>query len=171
MCVALDLLFSVMRVLRSSLAFTALLALVPTGAFADATAFVGTTMTPASRLSKGFAAGVSLLIVGFEFEYSTTAEDVTEAAPSLKTGMGNILLQTPIPIGGVQFYATTGVGGYRERLGVRQETNIGMNTGGGAKISLAGPVRVRLDYRAFTLRGDPLHSTVHRLYAGLNLAF
>lgn len=148
-----------------------LLTLLPTEAFADATAFVGTTTTPARRLARGVAVGVGLLIVGFEFEYSNTSEDPIEGAPSLKTGMGNILLQTPIPIAGVQFYATTGAGGYREQLGTRQETQVGMNTGGGAKISLLGPVRLRLDYRVFNLRGEPLHATVHRVYAGLNLAF
>ena len=52
-----------------------------------------------------------------------------------------------------------------------QETHVGVNTGGGVKVSLLGPVRARLDYRLFKLRGDPLHSTVHRVYAGLNLAF
>ena len=85
--------------------------------------------------------------------------------------MGNVLLQTPIPIAGTQFYFTTGVGAYRERLDRRQETHVGMNTGGGAKISLIGPLRARLDYRFFKLQGDPLHSAVHRIYAGANLAF
>jgi hypothetical protein len=32
-------------------------------------------------------------------------------------------------------------------------------------------VRARVDYRVFNLRGEPLHSTVHRVYAGANLAF
>jgi hypothetical protein len=48
---------------------------------------------------------------------------------------------------------------------------VAVNTGGGVKISLLGPVKARVDYRVFKLRGDPLHSTVHRLYAGVNLAF
>jgi opacity protein-like surface antigen len=81
-------------------------------------------------------------------------------------------VQTPIPIGGVQFYATTGAGGFREKLGTtHQETNFAFNTGGGAKISLLGPLKARLDYRVIKLRGEPLHSTVHRLYAGVNLSF
>ena len=46
-----------------------------------------------------------------------------------------------------------------------------LDTGGGVKISLLGPVRVRLDYRVFSLQGDALHSAVQRVYAGLNLAF
>jgi hypothetical protein len=140
-------------------------------AFADATAFIGATTTPANRTAKGLAIGVGLLIVGFEFEYSSTGETPEEAAPSLRTGMGNVLLQTPFPVAGMQFYVTTGAGGYRENLGARQETHVGFNSGGGAKISLLGPVRARLDYRVFKLRGDPLHSVVHRIYAGVNLAF
>ena len=39
------------------------------------------------------------------------------------------------------------------------------------KISLAGPLRLRLDYRVFTLQGDALHSKPQRFYAGLNLKF
>jgi hypothetical protein len=149
----------------------ALFLLTSTRAFADATLFIGSTTTPDNRTAKGLAFGVGLLVVGFEFEFADTGESLEEAAPSLRTGMGNVLLQTPIPIAGMQFYVTSGGGLYRERLGVRQETHLGFNTGGGAKISLLGPIRVRLDYRVFNLRGDPLHSTVHRVYAGLNLAF
>lgn len=140
-------------------------------AFADATVFVGSTATPANRTAKGLALGVGLLIVGFEFEFAGTSEAPEDSAPALRTGMGNVLLQTPFPVAGIQFYVTTGAGLYRERLGLRQETNAGFNTGGGAKITLLGPIRVRLDYRVFKLRGEPLHSTVHRIYAGLNLAF
>jgi hypothetical protein len=140
-------------------------------AFADATAFIGTTTTPANRPTKGVAVGVGLLIVGFEFEYASVSESLEDAAPSLRTGMGNVLLQTPFPVAGMQFYVTTGAGLYRENLAERQETHAGFNTGGGAKISLFGPLRARLDYRVFKLRGEPLHSVVHRIYAGVNLAF
>ena len=140
-------------------------------AFADATAFIGSTMTPANRPAKGVAIGVGLVIIGFEFEYASTGETPEDAAPSLRTGMGNVLLQTPFPVAGMQFYVTTGAGGYRERLGTFQETHVGINTGGGAKISLLGPIRARIDYRIFKLRGEPLHSVVHRIYAGVNLAF
>jgi hypothetical protein len=154
------------------LLMTVLLVLgLATPALADATAFIGGTMTPANRTAKGLAIGVGLLVVGFEFEFSSTGETPEEAAPSLRTGMGNVLLQTPFPIAGMQFYFTTGAGGYRERLGSLQETHVGFNSGGGAKITLLGPLRARLDYRVFNLRGEPLHSVVHRVYAGVNLAF
>lgn len=157
---------------------TRLLTLVPllamlgvAPAYADVTVFVGSTTTPANRTAKGFAIGAGLLIVAFEFEYSDSAEDMVELAPRLRSGMGNVLLQTPIPLAGMQFYVTTGGGGYRETFGARQETHIGVNTGGGVKISLLGPIRARLDYRVFKLQGEPLHATVHRMYAGLNLKF
>jgi hypothetical protein len=140
-------------------------------AFADATAFIGSTTTPANRPTRGIAVGVSLFIVGFEFGYANASETPEDAAPSLWTGMGNVLLQTPIPVAGMQFYVTTGAGLYRESLGERQETHVGFNSGGGAKISLLGPLRARLDYRLFKLSGEPLHSVVHRIYAGINLAF
>jgi len=65
---------------------------------ADITAFLGATMTPANRHVSGLAVGFGLVIVGFEFEYASTTDDPQQGAPSLKTGMGNILLQSPVPI-------------------------------------------------------------------------
>ncbi len=53
----------------------------------------------------------------------------------------------------------------------RQETMFGVNTGGGVKISLIGPLRARVDYRVFSLKGDPLHDVVNRFYVGANLKF
>jgi hypothetical protein len=140
-------------------------------AFADVTAFIGTTSTPANRPARGFALGIGLLVVGFEFEYASTTEEADDAAPGLRTGMGNVLLQTPFAVFGMQPYFTTGGGVYRETLGTLSETQFGVNTGGGVKVSLLGPVRARIDYRVFHLRGEPLHDTVHRVYAGLNLRF
>jgi hypothetical protein len=133
------------------------------------------TTTPANRPAKGFAIGAGLMIVGLEFEYASTSEDVLEQAPALRTFMFNGLLQTPFPIAGLQFYGTAGGGLYRERLSAEPtnptETSVGINIGGGAKVSLAGPLRLRVDYRVFTLKGSPRHSNVQRLYAGLNLKF
>lgn len=159
-----------MRLTRHLLPTAILLALA-SPAFADATLFIGTTTTPANRSARGFAVGAGFLVVAFEFEYAHTSEDALEGAPSLRTGMGNVLLQTPVAIFGIQPYFTTGGGMYREQLDALSETSFAGNTGGGAKISLAGPVRARVDYRVLRLRGSALHSTVHRLYAGLNLKF
>lgn len=154
-----------------SAAVLAGLLLLPSTAAADVTAFIGINPTPVNRSVRGISAGVGLLVVGFEFEYANTSEDLAEAAPALKTFMLNGLVQTPIPVAGVQFYGTAGIGGYRETLATESETNVGMNVGGGIKMSLLGPLRLRLDYRIFTLRGDARHERPQRFYAGLNLKF
>jgi len=156
---------------RAILLALALVALSPHPAHADATVFLGANVTPSNRLAKGFAVETGLLVVGFEFEYAVTSDDASALAPSLKTGMGNLLLQTPVAIFGFQPYATAGVGIYHEELGARGDTGLGMNTGGGVKISLVGPLRLRVDYRVFNLGSGALHSPAHRIYLGLNLAF
>ena len=95
-------------------------------------------------------------------------------APALKTFMFNGLLQTPVPIARTQFYGTLGGGVYHETLSLVPDddrTNFGTNVGGGAKITLAGPIRLRLDYRIFSLRGTPRHTSTQRIYAGINLKF
>ena len=148
-----------------------LMASVSAPASADITAMLGTTTTPTTRATRGAAIGFGLLVFGVEFEYAHTSEDLLEGAPSLTTGVGNVLFQTPFPIFGIQPYFTTGGGMYRESLATRSETHFAVNEGGGVKVSLLGPVRARLDYRIFHLRGDPTHDTVHRFYAGLNLSF
>lgn len=144
---------------------------LPAAAAADITAFIGLTPTPETRSARGFAFGFGLLIVGFEVEYANAIEDTDEGSPSLQTGSGNILIQTPVDIAGMQLYGTAGGGLYRERLRTEQETSLSTNVGGGAKIRLAGPLRLRLDYRIFRLRGDALYQTYQRFYAGANLAF
>jgi opacity protein-like surface antigen len=146
-------------------------ALSPGTAFADITAFLGANTTPANRQVRGVAAGISLLIVAFEFEYAYTPDDPAAAAPSLRTGMGNVLLQTPFPVAGFQPYVTAGGGVYNESLGAHSDTNVGSNAGGGVKLNLVGPLRLRVDYRVFKLGSGALNSPAHRVYAGLNLNF
>jgi len=140
-------------------------------ALADITGFIGANVTPSNRLVRGIAAGGGLLIIGFEFEYADTTDDPAAHAPSLTTGMGNVLLQTPIAIFGFQPYFTTGGGVYKETLGTHEDTSFGLNTGGGVKISLIGPLRARVDYRVFKLGSGALNSPAHRVYVGLNLKF
>jgi hypothetical protein len=158
----------------SLLAAGALLLLTAAPARADLTAFVGATRTPVTRPVKGLAVGTGLIIVGFEVEYADTSEDLALLGPRLRTVMFNGLVQTPIPIARMQFYATAGGGLYRESFSTEpngSETNVGINVGGGAKISIAGPLRLRVDYRAFTLKGTPRYANVQRLYVGINLKF
>ncbi len=159
-----------MKTRLASAAITLCCVALPTPSSADATVFVGSARTPSNRTARGFALGMSLVLLGFEFEFSDSIEDQMAGAPSLRTGMFNVLLQTRAPIG-LQLYGTVGAGLYRERLGAVEETNGGINAGGGVKLTLAGPLRARVDYRVFTLQGNPLHRRPQRIYAGLNLAF
>jgi hypothetical protein len=142
--------------------------LVATPARADVTAFWGVSPTPETRSVRGFSAGLSLVVFGFEFEYANTAEDLTAGVPGLVTGMFNGLVQTPTS---TQFYLTAGGGVFRERLESTGETHVGTNIGGGVKINLVGPLRLRLDYRIFNLRGNALQTRPQRFYAGVNLTF
>ena len=148
--------------------------MLPATASADITGFLGANPTPTTRSVRGFAIGTGLVIVGFEFEYAHTSDDLENFAPELQTFMFNGLVQTPIPIARMQFYGTLGGGVYHETLSVEplnDQTNFGSNVGGGAKITIVGPLRVRVDYRIFNLHGSPRHDHVQRWYAGVNLKF
>lgn len=158
-----------MRRMLNVLAWLLVGLLVPAApARADFTTFLGVSTTPSARPAKGFAAGIGLIVIGFEFEYAGVAERVADQAPSLRTGMLNGLVQTPTK---TQLYLTAGGGFFRERLGTASETSVGTNLGGGIKFSLAGPIRLRVDYRVFNLRGSPRYAHPQRIYGGLNIAF
>jgi hypothetical protein len=159
------------RIIAIAATAIVLVAMAAAPARADATVFLGADTTPSNRPVKGFAAGMGLIIVAFEFEYATTSDDVAAAAPSLKTFMGDALLQTPIAIFGFQPYVTTGGGIYRETLGAHQDTSFGTNIGGGVKVSLAGPLRLRVDYRVFKLGSGGLCFPTPHLSSGLNPKF
>jgi len=174
-----------MRLLRLLPLIVILLAASARPALADATLFIGTSKVSSAdnasrQTTKGFAVGAGVVIVGVEFEYASTAEDEERLGPSLRTGVGNVYVQTPVAIAGLRFYATTGGGLYREKSTAGttaglQKTGFTSNTGGGVKISLLGPLKARIDYRIFKLLGDkPLPtwgSTVQRLYAGVSFGF
>ena len=147
-----------------------LIAVSASPAGADVTGFLGFNTTPSVRPAKGFAIGSGFTISGFEFEYSSTSRDEQELAPSLTTGMGNILLQTPIAIHGrspISRWAGASTangstsGGYELRY----------QRGRRGEDALAGPMRLRVDYRVFKLGSGALYSPAHRIYAGLNLKF
>jgi hypothetical protein len=142
-----------------------------TPARADATLFLGANTNPENRALRGLAIGAGLLVVSFEFEYAATSGDELATTPSIRTGSGNLLLQTPGMIHGFQPYFTVGGGLYRERFGTHVDTGFAPNSGAGVKIRLAGPLRLRVDYRAFRLGDDAVYSPAQRIYAGLNLKF
>jgi hypothetical protein len=76
-----------------------------------------------------------------------------------------------VPFFGIQPYFTTGGGLYHEALGLQEDTGFALNTGGGVKVNLIGPLRLRVDYRVFKLGSSALNSPAHRIYAGINLKF
>jgi len=160
-----------MRSVRAAMLTALLTGLVAAPAYADITGFIGADVTPKSRHTEGFAVGGGLLFLGFEFEYASAPQDTAAQAPSLTSGMGNVLLQTPVSIHGFQPYAEVGAGVYHETLGTNGQTGLALGTGAGVKISLVGPVRLRIDYRVFKLGEGGLDSPVHRVYLGLNLTF
>ena len=106
-----------------------------TPAFADATVFVGSS----NQLAKGVAIGVGLLVIGFEFEFSDTGQSLEDRAPHCAPAWETSCFRLPFQSPDFSCHFTTGTGIYRERLEPHQETNIGFNTGGGAKISASGP--------------------------------
>jgi opacity protein-like surface antigen len=156
---------------KTILLATLLIVSIPGRAFADITAFLGVNTTPSSRQTRGFAVGMGLLIVGFEFEYASTNEDLSAGAPSLKMGTGSVLLQTPVAIGGFQPYFETGAGYYQEELGAHTDRGFTVGTGGGVKFSLAGPLRLRVDYRVIKLGSSAVATPAQRIYVGVNLKF
>jgi opacity protein-like surface antigen len=174
------------RICRLSSCALLVLLVGPSPARADLTAFIGAQSNPSTRLTKGVSAGSGFLIVGFEGEYAqANGDDVcgplvgsAACAPSVRTVMFNGLVQTPRGIlPKIQLYATVGGGYYRiryESLDL-QDSGFGTNLGGGVKIDLVGPLRVRLDYRIFKLTDtfdlEGLDPTSQRFYAGVNLAF
>jgi opacity protein-like surface antigen len=147
---------------------------------ADLTAFVGLQGSPTTRTTWGGAVGSGVLIVGFEVEYAQAHADddcftsTAVCAPSMRTAMFNVLIQTPrgiIPR--TQLYGTVGGGYFRERfesLDIEHQ-GAGTNFGGGAKIDLTGPLRLRVDYRIFNLGSGAIYSHPQRVTVGLNFAF
>lgn len=157
---------------RASLLFAAcVIALWPGRASADLTAFAGVTPTPNARPAWGFSGGMTLVLVGWEIEYARTADDEDDLAPALRTYMGNVFVQNPVPFNGLTFYATAGAGIYREGFGEAWITGFGTNVGGGVKVDLSGPLGLRLDYRVLSFTGDAVHRTPQRFYVGLNVKF
>ena len=138
---------------------------------ADLTVFAGLQNAPNVRPATGLSVGFGLLLVGWEVEIARAAQDTADLAPSVSSGTASLYVQNPIPINGVQFYAIAGAGLYRERFGdLYEHDDVHAAIGGGAKIELMGPFKLRLDYRIFKLR-DARSENPQRVYAGLTLAF
>jgi hypothetical protein len=141
----------------------------------NVTAFAGVAMAPGPHAAIGVAVGVRPQPgpVSLEFEYSRSRSPAA-GMPAIETFAGNLLVQLPTPPSRFQFYGTVGVGFYALLLNDHtSEPNDARNFGGGAKITLAGPMKLRIDYRAFRLTplGGEYHSNEHRLYVGIVAGF
>ena len=139
-------------------------------ASADLTVFAGRTSTPAAPATRGAALGISLQPAGIEFEYAGTPADRAAGSPALRTGLFNLILGAPRR-GRFRIYGSVGGGLYRQRLDTHARIGLAASTGGGVNVSLAEPLRVRLDYRVLALRGAARHRRPRRVYVGLNVAF
>jgi hypothetical protein len=142
----------------------------------NATVFAGVAMTPDPHGAIGVAVGVRprLTAVSLEFEYSRSGSDAAERVPAIVTFSVNFLLQFPVQRSRYQFYGTLGVGVYGLlRDNENSEPDGVQNVGGGAKITVAGPLKLRVDYRAFRLAPIPgeYHANEHRVYAGVVAGF
>jgi opacity protein-like surface antigen len=147
---------------------------------ADLTGFVGVQTSPSTRGTWGGSVGMGVLVVGFEIEYAQASADTdcftstAACTPSTRTFMGNVLIQTPrgiIPK--TQLYGTVGGGYFRERfesLDIEHQ-GFGTNVGGGVKFDLTGPLRLRVDYRIFSLGSNAVYGHPQRFSVGLNIAF
>lgn len=169
-----------MRPLRLLLFTTFAVAATALPAWADLTLFVGGQTAPATRRTTGLSLGTGLLILGFEGEYTQAKADddcltgTGTCAPSVRTVMFNVLLQTPKgTVPHAQLYFTAGGGYFRERFESLdiQHDGVGTNLGGGVKVNLVGPLRLRIDYRVFKLGNDAVYSSPQRFTVGANLAF
>jgi hypothetical protein len=157
--------------LRAALFAAVCLLAGPRQARADLTVFAGLQTAVDTRPATGISVGLGLLLLGWEVEVARANGQQATLIPSLATGTASVYVQNPIPISGLQFYAIAGAGVYRERLDATyQQTDGHLAVGGGVKIGLAGPLKLRLDYRFFKLR-DALSESPQRVYAGLTLSF
>jgi len=151
-------------------AVAALLMTGPTAAYADITAFLGAYLTPTRQPVQGVSAGFKILMAGVEFEVVRASEDVEAKRPGIQEGSASVLAETPT--GRVKLYGLLGAGLYRDLVaGVAGDTKRSAHIGGGIKISLAGPIGLRVDYRLVSFSGRVEDKRQQRLYAGACLNF
>ena len=127
--------------------------------------------SPNGRSGIGFGLSVPVFteIVSLEGEYARSQEE--DISPSLTMWSGNLLLTSPIAVVRLRPYLVFGMGMYRQSLADDTETSLVTSRGLGLYVHLSGPARLRFDYRAIHLQGDPLQENQKRFYGGLSLQF
>jgi hypothetical protein len=169
-----------MLFVRAGLVIVALVA-SDVRARADATVFMGVMTAGSPRPAIGFSVGLCPEVFGcFEIEIAGTIGAATSTRSSAGGINGSFIIQSPRPVHGVQFYGIAGVGLYGETYegGVGSGEVSAKNFGGGTKIGLRGPLKLRLDYRVFVLGDAPdaatgvvVHQHPQRVSVGLSVAF
>jgi hypothetical protein len=144
-------------------------------AHADATVLVGLATPSAPHPTIAVSWGVARRMVGFEIEYAS-ATRTTGTTPSVGTIGVNLLVQLPEAVNGIRWYATGGLGIHAQSWNGGGTYGSSRSIGGGAKVPLAGPLKVRLDYRFFFFSAEeherpPLYFHSHRISGGLTLEF
>jgi hypothetical protein len=154
----------------------AAVAQTPTGPV-NLTAFAGAAMVPDAHAVSGIGVGVRPQPgpVSIEFEYSRSRSDPTRPVPAIVTLAGNFLVQVPVRQSRFELYGAFGVGFYVLQPDPQsgEDADSAWNFGGGAKVTLAGPLKLRIDYRVFRLAASPgrHHSDLRRLSVGIVAGF
>ena len=155
-----------------------LFALSPRAARADGTFLIGAMYTDRSRPAIGWAYSYCPSLVGFEIEYFGTRPGDDQDRASAGGILSSVIVQ-PVRDGRIQPYGIGGFGLYGETYASGGGTGeaLAKNFGGGVKIALAGPLRLRIDYRVFMLgslgdaSGPPGTMYPQRLALGLHVVF
>jgi hypothetical protein len=136
----------------------------------------GVALAPDAHPAIGVAVGVRPrpTPVSLEFEFARSRSEPAAGVPGIVTLQGNLLFQVPVRSARVEVYGTVGAGLYTLlRDNGLSEPNDARNFGGGVKVWLADPVKLRVDYRAirlFPISGE-YHSNAHRVSVGLVAGF
>jgi hypothetical protein len=154
----------------------------PSTARADATVFVGGLASGSMRSINGVSIGLfppqTAGMGGFELEYARTVKGDTMSR--IDTLGGNVVLQSMVFARRLQMYGSLGAGMYGETdVDGRGSGEVASgNFGGGVKVHVGGPLRLRFDYRIFMLGHAPdaatgftLHRHPQRASVGFGIAF
>jgi hypothetical protein len=145
----------------------------------DTTVFIG-GVAPAGRGLRGATLGWGQDVIRGELEVWDTGGGASLSRPGHGGLSGGILIQSRPNERGLQYFGTAGFGLYFEDFGSGFSSGEAeaKYLGVGIKLRLAGPLRLRAEYRAFLLGEAPdaspeadLETFPHRLTVGLTLQF